>query len=150
MATGYWFHNWADTNLPIKIINTARQLIKLSVPKPPYGIKTGQRVFIQNVLIELDQPGEWYLNIDSGTLYIWPLETSKELEVEASLLDKLLVIDNAHHIILNNLAFQSSRGDAITVQGGHQINIAHSTIRNIDNRAAVISGQDNGLTENIG
>lgn len=173
LATGYWFNNWADTTLPIKAVNPANNRIILTVPKPPYGIKLGQRVFIQNALSELDQPGEWYLDTNSGMLYVWLPEAAQTISVgrdssrqnervgreanatiEATLLEKLLVIDNAHHITLNNLTFQSARGDAINVQGGNHITIAHSTIRNIGNRAAVISGQDNGLTdmliENIG
>jgi hypothetical protein len=40
-----------------------------------------------------------------------------------------------------NITFQSVRGDAITVKGGHHISITHSTIRNIGNRAANISGE---------
>lgn len=161
LATGYWFNNWTDTTLPIKSVNPTNKRITLTVPKPPYGIKAGQRIFIQNALSELDQPGEWYLDTDSGMLYVWLPDATKIKDtfrqqsiVEASLLEKLLVIENAHYINLNNLTFQSARGDAITVQGGHHITIAKSTIRNIGNRAAVISGQDNGLTsmliENIG
>ncbi|BBE51035.1 hypothetical protein OYT1_ch1481 [Ferriphaselus amnicola] len=178
LATGYWFNNWADTTLPIQSVDIANKRITLTEPKPPYGIKAGQRFFIQNAVAELDQPGEWYLDVATGNLYIWLPEaqsTSRPqsgewqgvtgevspasiinagASIEASILEKLLVIANAHHITLNNLTLQSARGDAITVQGGHHITIAHSTIRNIGNRAAVISGQDNGLTdmhiENIG
>ena len=62
------------------------------------------------------------------------------------MLDKLLVINSASHIHISGVIFASTRGDAITIRGGHHISIANSVIRNIGNRAAVISGQDNGLT----
>lgn len=161
LATGYWFNNWADTTLPVKAVNPVNKLITLTVPNPPYGIKVGQRVIIQNALVELDQPGEWYLDTTTGMLYVWLPESAESLgeemslvAIEASLLEKLLVIDYGHHINFNNLTFQSARGDAVTIKGGHHIVISQSTIRNIGNRAAVISGQDNGITdmliENIG
>lgn len=220
LATGYWLQDWADATIPINAIDLASERITLTEPSPPYGIKAGQRVFIQNALAELDQPGEWYLDKTHGLLYFWPPESPKEnesaviskpvipvktgkraesgefrdtaiqpqepnavipaqaglqpvqqnvrppareqqnlfpsnsIEVEVSLLKKLLVIGNASHIRIDNVTFQSARGDAITVRGGHHVSIANSVIRNIGNRAAVISGQDNGLTdmliENIG
>jgi hypothetical protein len=83
----------------------------------------------------------------NGMLYFWPPEPLHENEVEVSILEKLLVIDNVSHIRISGITFQSARGDAITVRGGHHVSIAYSVIRNIGNRAAVISGQDNGLTD---
>ena len=149
LVTGYWFHNWADATIPVQAINPAAQLITLSAPTPPYGIKAGNRVFIQNALAELDQSGEWYLDTTTGTLYVWPPATPQAGDIEAAVLEKLLVFSNASHITLNNITFQSTRGDAITVQGGHHIAVAYSTLRNIGNRAVVISGQDNGVTDSL-
>jgi hypothetical protein len=154
LATGYWFNNWADATISIKAIDLATQRITLTEPAPNYGLKIGQPVFFQNALAELDQPGEWYLDKTNGVLYFWPLQPLHENEVEVSMLGKLLVIDSASHIRIGRITFQSARGDAITVKGGHHVSIANSVVRNIGNRATVISGQDNGLTdmliENIG
>jgi hypothetical protein len=146
LATGYWLQNWSDETIPLKIFNIVTQ--KLSLTKPHYyGMKIGQPVFIQNALAELDQPGEWYLNVEKGVLYFWPPAAINENEVEVSVIEKLLVIENASHIHLENLTFQSARGDGITIDGGHHVEIAHSAIRNIGNRGAVVSGQNNGLTD---
>jgi hypothetical protein len=168
LATGYWGNNWADVTIPIKAIDLAAQKITLTEPAPPFGLKVGQPVFFQNALVELDQPGEWYLDKAKGVLYFWPPELLKKnesavipaqagiqsVEVEVSLLEKLLVIDKASYIGISHVTFQSARGDAITVKGGQHVTIANSVIRNIGNRAVVISGQGNGLTdmliENIG
>lgn len=168
LATGYWFQNWADATIPIKAMDLATQKFTLTEPAPPYGLKIGQPVFFQNALAELDQPGEWYLDKAKGMLYFWPPELLKKnesavipaeagiqsVEVEVSLLDKLLVIDSATNIRISGVTFQSARGDAVTVKGGQHVTIANSVIRNIGNSGAVISGQDNGLTdmliENIG
>lgn len=154
IATGYLFYNWADATIPIKSIDIANGRITLTTPNPPYGIKAGQRVYIQNMLAELDQPGEWYLDKVKGILYFWPPQSLHDNEVEVSMLEKLLVTDKSSYISISGITFQSARGDAITVRGGQHVSIAYSVIRNIGNRGAVISGQDNGLTdmliENIG
>lgn len=154
LATGYWFQNWADATIPIKAMDLATQQITLTAPAPPYGLKKGQPVFFQNALSELDQPGEWYLDKANGVLYFWSPQPLQDNDVEVSMLGKLLVINSASHIRISGVTFASARGDAITIQGGHDVSIANSVIRNIGNRSAVISGQDNGLTdmliENIG
>jgi len=36
-----------------------------------------QRFYFLNVLEELDQPGEWFLDTASGVLYFWPPEDGK-------------------------------------------------------------------------
>ncbi len=147
LATGYWSKNWADATIPVKSIDIANGRITLTPPNPPYGIKVGQRVFIQNALAELDQPGEWYLDKAHGLLYFWPPASLQKNDVEVSMLEKLLVINNASYIRISGITFQSARGDALTVRGGQHVSIANSVIRNIGNRGAVISGQDNGLTD---
>ncbi len=35
-------------------------------------LRAGDRYFVENVLEELDSPGEWYLNRQSGQLFYWP------------------------------------------------------------------------------
>ncbi len=154
MATGYWFQNWADATIPIRSVDVRTQHITLAESPPVYGLQTGQPVFFQNILTELSQPGEWYLDRAKGVLYFWPPKPLQENEVEVSLLDNLLVIDNANDIHIRGITFQSARGDAITVRGGHRISITNSVIRDIGSRGAVIGGQNNGLSnmliENIG
>lgn len=147
LATGYWFQNWADATIPIKEMDLATQRITLTAPTPPYGLKKGQPVFFQNALAELDQPGEWYLDKTNGVLYFWPPQPLQDNDVEVSMLDKLLVINSASHIRISGVTFASARGDAITTRGGDHVSIANSVIRDIGNRAALISGQDNGLTD---
>lgn len=147
LATGYWFQNWADATIPVKAMDLNTQRITLTAPAPPYGLKIGQPVFFQNALAELDQPGEWYLDKANGVLYFWPPQSLHDNDVEVSMLAKLLVIDSASHIRISGVTFQSARGDAITIRGGHHIAIANSVIRNIGNRAAVIGGRDNGLID---
>ena len=46
-----------------------------SRPPRPYGIysfRKGQRFYFLNLLEELDQPGEWFLDRKTGVLYFWP------------------------------------------------------------------------------
>nr|WP_315464250.1 right-handed parallel beta-helix repeat-containing protein [uncultured Rhodoferax sp.] len=146
LATGYWFNNWADTTLRIAAVEPAISQLTLAAPAPPYGIKAGQRVLIQNALAELDEPGEWYLDRATGTLYLWPLAELRPGDIEASVIHQLLTITKANHITIGGVTLQSNRGDAVSINGGHHVRIENATIRNVGKRGAVVTGQDNGLT----
>ena len=146
LASSYWFYDWAYATIPIKSIDSNTLQITLTEPKPPYGIKPNQRIFFQNALAELDQAGEWYLDKAQGNLYFWPPKPLQKNDVEVSVLNKLLVLQDVSYIQLNNMTFESTRGDAITVKNGHDVLLANSTIHNIGNRGVVMSGQANGLS----
>ena len=59
---GYWFHDWADEYVPLTKVDPAAKTLTLQEPKPNYGMKIKQRFYGMNLLSELDQPGEWYLD----------------------------------------------------------------------------------------
>lgn len=145
LATGYWFNNWADTTLPVAALEPATSQLTLAAPAPPYGIKAGQRVFIQNALAELNEPGEWYLDRITGTLYLWPLAELQQGDIEASVVQQLLIITKSSHVTIGGITLQSSRGDALAINGGHHVRVENTTIRNVGKRGAVVTGQDNGL-----
>jgi len=42
-----------------------------------------QRYYVENTFEGLDEPGEWYLNRETGTLYYYPLPGEKMDRIEA-------------------------------------------------------------------
>ena len=58
---------------PAGSVDGAARTISLgSGPGRSYDIRKGQWFYAENVLPELDSPGEWYLDRDAGILYFWP------------------------------------------------------------------------------
>ena len=56
-------------------------------------ILPGDRYFVENVLEELDSPGEWYLHRQTGELFYWPeANFSEKTEVVAPLLGRIIQI----------------------------------------------------------
>ena len=53
-------------------IDLDRRLVKTAPPYGLYSFRKGQRFYFLNVLEELDQPGEWFLDRKTGVLYFWP------------------------------------------------------------------------------
>ncbi len=79
------------------------------------------RYYLSNVFEALDQPGEWYLNRDSGTLYYCPLpgEDPNRLEFIVPVMKSSMLQFNAdlaeqryiRHLRFEGLAFQHLDGD---------------------------------------
>lgn len=62
---------WVNDIVPIRQVDRRNQLIHLT--RSPWDpLMVGNRFYVENIPEELDQPGEWCLDSDTGTLYFWP------------------------------------------------------------------------------
>ncbi len=150
---GYWAWDWANSYEHVGSLDNSTGLIKTAAPHGLYGFRKGQRFYFLNVLEELNQPGEWFLDRTSGLLYFWPpapvatalvtrTRGGTEIpETTLSLLDQpLLKLTSASHITFQGLTLEATRGNAIEIRGGEDNRIAGCLIRNIGNNGVVIEG----------
>ncbi len=145
---GYWTWDWADTYEHVARIDASSHEIYTTPPHGMYGYTAGKRWYALNLLEELDQPGEYYLDRKSGILYFWPpdpIDASHRTYV--SLLDKpLIVLDNTSHVTFQGINFAYGRGDGVQVLGGEKNLITDCRIENMGNTGAVITGSENGIS----
>ncbi len=128
---GFWMHDWADTHERIEQLDTERQHIITAPPRGEYGFKTGQRYYYYNILEELDQPGEWYLDRKSGKLYFWLPSSPKEGETIVSLIEAPLIdLQNVSHVTLRGLHLRGGRSTGIQVANGSHVRIGNCEIKN--------------------
>ncbi len=136
---GYWYYDWADHFERITSIDTAQHVINTAAPNPDYNYRAGQRWRVVNVLDELDEPGEWYLDRAAGMLYFWPPSPIASGVAEVSLLDKPLVsVEGASYVEFRDLAFGLTRADGIVIHDGSHDRIEHCTIANTGNAGVII------------
>ena len=92
------YHSWETSIHHVRNVDTEACLVDLHEPAPwAMGHwERQQRYYVENVFEELDEPGEWYLNRVTGTLYYYPLpgETMADVEVVAPALESTLVSFN--------------------------------------------------------
>ncbi len=133
-----WFQGtfkwgYADDKIKVEWINPEAGQVKLTTPHM-YGLGSGapyQQYVALNILAEIDSPGEWYVDKNTGMLYIWPPENFENAEIEVSELETpMLVLDNASYVNFENVFFQVTRGMGIYIEGGQNNLIAGCTIRN--------------------
>lgn len=138
---GYWTFDWSDSYERIAAIDPAARTIRTQPPHHSYGYKPGQRWRVLNLLEELDEPGEWYLDRAAGRLYFWPPAPIRPGDAVVSVLDSpLLALRDAAHIQFHGLAFEHTRSDAVTITRGSDVLLSHCRLLNLGTRAVVIQG----------
>lgn len=144
---GYWFWDWADGTLQIKDINKVTKQIS-TTKASVYSVKKGQRYYYFNILEELDVPGEYYLDRNSGILYLYPPSELKDSEIEISLLgDPLISMKEVSNTTFQGIKFGLTRGTAIEMNGGSNNVITDSTFLKIGDKAVtILDGHYNGVT----
>lgn len=138
---GYWTWDWADSYERVTSIDTAKREIRTEPPHGVYGYTPGKRFYFLNVLEELDQPDEWYLDRRTGILYFWPPEPIERSTISVSLLESpLFVMRDVSYVSVRGITFECSRGSGIQLTGGSDCIIANCTFRNLGTNAVDISG----------
>lgn len=106
--------------------------------KPQYGFRDVPRYAVQHVAAELDEPGEWYRDPRSRHVYVWPRPEGGD--IEASVSERLLVVNGGGHLDIHNLTFERAAGDAILLQGVRHVLVNRCTFRWLGGRAVVADG----------
>ena len=73
-------------------------------------VNRNDRYFLENVFEELKEPGQWYLDRDSGKLSYIPFE-GEDMEntvLYAGINERLLTIDGAENVTFRGIAFKNS------------------------------------------
>ena len=136
----YWHHDWAELYEPIVDIDAkARVLVRSEKIKPQYGITKGRaRWYAYNLLSELDRPGEYYLDRQTGRLYFWPPKTGGQAVLSQSV--GLISGQNLSHVTFQGFILEACRATAVRFKGGESCRVVGCTIRNTGHRAVVCSG----------
>jgi len=138
---GYWFWDWSDERQKIAEIDVEKSQIRLEEPYHTYGYRPKQWYYAYNMLSEIDQPGEWYVDREAGILYFWPPEATQPGDISVSIVSNLVAVKNAAHITLHGLVFELSRGCMLQVEGGAGVRVAACTFRSGGGDAVSVSGE---------
>jgi hypothetical protein len=147
---------WVNDIIPVAQADLSSQTITLT--RGPHHrwmpLMAGNRFIVENVLEELDQPGEWCLDRQSGTLYFWPPgEGVSGCEVIAPRIDSLIQLRGTEdqpvqHNTISGLTFTEThspfpehqheshhsptlRGAAVLLEHCQDCCVAKNTFRNL-------------------
>ena len=145
---GYWTWDWADSFVEVEHIDVAKKEFILGKPHGSYGYSPDQRYFAMNIPEELDSPGEWYLDRETGILYFWPPSPVENGKAFVSVMEDMMVhFDHTEYLRIEGVIFEYTRGSVISISEGCHNLIGGCTIRNIGNNAVSINGgHHNGVS----
>lgn len=137
---GYFSYGYSDDYLKVDSFNTANQTIRLAQPAL-YSVfstdntsndmlKNAQNIrgfYVYNLLEEIDQPGEWFLDEPAGVLYVWPPQgITPVTDFEVSILEApIVVLSGATNVQLNNISFAYARGIGLLIENTKNVEITH-------------------------
>lgn len=137
---GYWRHDYQDMVFKPESIDIEKLEITLD-PSIGNGPEDGRRFYALNLLEEIDEPGEWYLDRKKGVLYFLPPVDFQEGMVLISMLEEPLVaLRDTSYVTIRGLTLEVTRGMALLVQGGTHNLVAGCIIRNIGAKGVILSG----------
>jgi hypothetical protein len=141
---GYWAWDWANSYERVARLDLDQHLIVTAPLHGLYGFRSGQRFHYLNVLEELDQPGEWFLERNTGRLYFWPPGQVESNEVVLSLLDQPLIkLADASHVAVRGFVLEATRGTGIEIIRGAGNRVIGCLLRNLGNSGVTINGGTN-------
>lgn len=140
---GYFFWDWADASTPITV-NTKNRAV---CPKyaSHYGAKAGALYYLYNVLEELDAPGEYYIDRETGLLYVYATSTESTFDISLSTAP-LVQIDHADNLTIAGFTMTCTRENAV-VGTGNALTLDGLLIKNVAANGVVLQGTGN-LVEN--
>lgn len=136
----YWHHDWADLHEPLAGVDAdARVLVRTDAVTPRYGLTPDRaRWYAYNLLSELDQPGEYYLDRAAKHLYFWPPRPDGRTTLSQT--EALIRARDLVHVTFQGFTLEACRGTAVSIEGGAACRIVGCTIRNAGHQAVSVNG----------
>ncbi len=118
---------------------------------PSYTITEGDGFFLNNKLEFLTNPGEYYYNSATKTVYLWTPNGSSPLNegVRGSSIPSQITINNQDYITIENLELAHSSEIALSLDYCDNIVINKVDIINPDSKGININHDTNGFYRNI-
>lgn len=133
-------NNWTNNILPVLGIERNTRTITLS-QKASHEIKPGNRYFFQNLLEELDSPGEWFFDQQKKVLYYWPANIELLNNITIPILKSILKINSSStYINFEGFRLDGCEGSSIILNGAKNILVARNTISNAGGNGIEIHG----------
>ncbi len=142
---GSFYIEYLTSTKRVRSINPERMSIR-TFDHEEYGARyrSDNHYYYFNILEELDMPGEWFLDYDTGTLYLWPITDIKDSSVSIAKSSGTLINyeKGSQYIVLNDVTVSSTGGRGITLQGFRNI-VQNCTIKDCSSYGVYIENAKN-------
>ncbi len=117
---GSWYAEWLKEYVNVRSFNKDKMSVS-TIQHTKYGSKYAKDTehYYFNVMEELDSPGEWYIDRQTGMLYIYPIgDNPNELNISITTSKKdIVTFENCQNVVLNGITVESGGNNGIKIQG---------------------------------
>ncbi len=145
---GYWCYQWADAYEKVKRIDKAARKIELEPPLNNYGFKDSQWHAL-NALSEIDQPGEYHLDIANQVIRLLPPDGFDRDACVLSAFGPVMTAKQCHYLTVCDLDLEYIRGDGIIFNDCDHITMVNCTIRAASGDGVIINGGSGHLLHSV-
>lgn len=140
---GYWDYDWADDYVKVKRLDAQNHTVYTASPDVPFGINAGRRFYFLNVMEEVNQPGDWYLDRTSGILYFYPPSPVESGHALLTMLDTPLIsLQNCSWVTIKGITCAYTRGNGLDMLNGDHNLVQNCVFRGLGEKALLIEGGD--------
>ncbi len=134
VLVGSWWADWGIDYLKLDSVDVATGIIKTktSPSKEVGGAYSSNCFYIENILEELDSPGEWFIDKTTDMLYVYPpTELTSDTVVEFAVLESdMMELNNTEHLRVENINFSGGRKNAVNMYMTDSCEISGCEIKN--------------------
>lgn len=127
-ARGYWCWDWVLTRQKFARVNPEEKVLELE-GEHEYGYRPGQYFYVYHLLCELDMPGEYYIDSDTGMLYFYPPEEVTEDNLFITVHPRVITGSGLTHVVFSGIGLDGCRKTAVTL-AGEDISVIGCVVRN--------------------
>lgn len=143
-ALGFWENDWTAAFEPIAKAGS-QWTLGLDDVKGNRALQENGRYKLCNILSELDQPGEWYLDISRERILYLPVSTVSN-QVTLSILETVISIYDCKHLRFEGIRFEAGRAMVAEVVRGRDVSFENCQFANAGNVAVhLFNGNDHRL-----
>jgi hypothetical protein len=137
---GYWFWDWSEERHKIADIDTVKKILEVVPPYHIYGYRAGQWFYGFNLLSEVDEPGEYYIDRSSGILYFYPPSDVEHGKTYVSMNKNIIRMNNVSFVTIKGIILEGCRETAIRLKDCKNIMLQACILRNTGGDAISVEG----------
>ena len=140
---GYWSVDWADCTLKLHEYTPGC----MTLSRTNYEPSGTRRFYVYNLIEELDQKGEFFMDRESKKLYWYPVDNYRNSEIKLSLLETPMFDVGASYVNFKGMDLGYTRGNVFRISGDHNT-VSYCTIHSNADIAVNVTGRFNGIVSN--
>ncbi|MBQ6617427.1 MAG: right-handed parallel beta-helix repeat-containing protein [Thermoguttaceae bacterium] len=150
--SGYWCYDWSESKQRIDKLDPDKKFVELKDPQHSYGYRKGQWFYGFNLLSELDQPGEYYIDREAGIVYFYaPVDNVEQLNAGEAILTggtTALQLQDAKYVTFESVTIEGCRQVAVSVRNCKNIALKSLLVRNGGDAGFFCNGGGDSVIDN--